>query len=59
LYAFEIISPEYWRSEIDSEDFEISLALLVKEFGVSKRTSGGSCVAALISPERLHEQMER
>lgn len=59
LYAFEIISLQYWNTDSVPDAFEDSLAWLIQEFGLAKETAEGTVVSALIDADRLHEQKER
>jgi hypothetical protein len=51
LYAFEIISPEYWSCQSVPEDFDKSLDLLIAEFGVSKKIADGNVVVLSLMVE--------
>lgn len=58
LYAFEIISPEYWvQDSCDApDDFDRMLDLLIDEFGVAKNRSDGKEVQPLIDGCKLRAQ---
>lgn len=56
LYAFEIISPQYWYDGVVPDDFEAMLDRIAAEFGVDKFTSAEEQVTALIDGDKLHEQ---